>query len=203
MSDCCSKSSNISNSSQSSFPKKYTCPVNDRKYGLVSALTIKNHINAPWAWLTKEQGYYFCSDPACAVVYFGQDGEITETGSLRTEVGIKSEFVGALVCYFFGVTMAQAKSSPIAREFVVSQTQRKVCACESRNPIGLVLPGGFFGRILIHLLPRSVCYTASTVLCAIVEVLPWFMKKTIALIVRVGCERLYSVLTMALFQRPV
>lgn len=131
MPDCCTTLDE-----STPFPIKHTCPVNGKEYGLVSSLTIKHHIKAPWAWAKKPQGYYFCSDPDCDVVYFGQDDSLIEKSALRTEVGIKEKGDRVLVCYCYGVTKAEAKSNPAIREFIVEETRKKHCACESRNPSG-------------------------------------------------------------------
>ena len=131
MSDCCSTSCTTD-----VFPKKHICPVNGKEYGLVSSNTIKHHVKAPWAWSEKNQGYYFCSDPNCRVVYFGQDDSIIEKEAVRTEVGVKERSENALVCYCYGISKLDAQTNPRIREFVVEETKQKRCACESRNPSG-------------------------------------------------------------------
>lgn len=131
MSDCCSTACN-----KNSYPKKHTCPGNKRQYGQVLVKTIKHHIKAPWLWQEKDQGYYFCSDPDCSVVYFGQDNSVIERSSVRTEVGVKEKSENALICYCFGITKAEAKKNPVIGQFVVEETKRKQCACEARNPSG-------------------------------------------------------------------
>jgi hypothetical protein len=131
MSDCC-----LSSCTKTAYPKKHTCPVNGKEYGLVSSSTIKHHIKEPWLWNEIAQGYYFCSDPTCEVVYFGQDDSVINKSSMRTEVGIKENDENALLCYCYGVTKAEAKNSPGIRDFVVQETQKQHCACESRNPSG-------------------------------------------------------------------
>lgn len=131
MSDCCSKSNETD-----SFPKKYACPANGTEYNSVSTQTIKHHVKTPWMWHPEKQGYYFCSDPDCPVVYFGQDGSVIKSDALRTEVGIKSKSDDALVCYCYGITKADASSDPLARQFVVEEKKNKRCACKARNPSG-------------------------------------------------------------------
>lgn len=103
---------------------------------MVSPKTIKHHIKEPWSWNEKHQGYYFCSDPDCSVVYFGQDDSVIEKKLVRTEIGVKENSENALVCYCFGVTKAQATISALARQFVLEETKQKECACETRNPSG-------------------------------------------------------------------
>ncbi|WP_426416181.1 putative iron-sulfur cluster-binding metallochaperone [Aestuariirhabdus sp. LZHN29] len=138
MSDCCSTSC-----STTAFPKRHVCPSNGKEYGFVSPETIKHHIKAPWAWVAKDQGYYFCSDPDCSVVYFGQDNSVIEKASVRTEVGVKENSDGSLVCYCYGVTRAEAKSNSSIRQFVIEETRQNHCACESRNPSGRCCLGEF------------------------------------------------------------
>ncbi|MGR8931367.1 MAG: putative iron-sulfur cluster-binding metallochaperone, partial [Gammaproteobacteria bacterium] len=118
MSDCCSTSF-----ATASFPKRHVCPVNGKEYGLVSSSTIKQHIKSPWLWNEKNQGYYFCSDPNCEVVYFGQDDSVIEKSSVRTEIGVKETSENALVCYCYGVTKAEARSDASIRDFVAGQTK--------------------------------------------------------------------------------
>ena len=131
MSDCCPTSC-----TQAEFPKRHACPVNGKAYGLVSAVTIRHHIKAPWQWQARDQGYYFCSDPDCPVVYFGQDGSVIEKRSVRTQIGVKDKSDNALVCYCYGVTKSEAQSNPLVRQFVMEQTKQRQCACETRNPSG-------------------------------------------------------------------
>lgn len=68
MTNCCS-----SLELTSTLPKKHICPVNGHQYFNVAITTIMHHINDPWNWQYSDQGYYYCTDPECNVVYFGQD----------------------------------------------------------------------------------------------------------------------------------
>ena len=130
MTNCCSSSDK-----PQAHPKKYKCPVNGKSYNSVSSTTIIHHINEPWSWDNKQQGYYFCNDPDCEVVYFGEDDSIISKTSLRTEVGIKETNPNSLVCYCFGVSKAKSVSQNI-KEFVIKNTKEKTCACTTRNPSG-------------------------------------------------------------------
>ncbi len=131
MTDCCSTSDNTV-----SAPRKRACPVNGKKYALVSAATIRHHMKNPWSWEEVDQGYYFCDDPECSVVYFGQDNFVLETTDLRTSVGIKDSTKKAIVCYCYGVSIADAKNNLKIRDFVLEETKRQRCACEVFNPSG-------------------------------------------------------------------
>ena len=130
MSNCCSSSNNSQEK-----PKQHKCPVNGKLYKGVSPSTILHHINEPWNWSNKDQGYYFCDDPDCDVVYFGEDDSIIKKSSLRTEVGVKEKTDSSLICYCFGVSRAESKSQQI-KEFVIQKTKDKACACVTRNPAG-------------------------------------------------------------------
>ncbi|HHT00178.1 MAG TPA: hypothetical protein ENK73_04905 [Thiomicrospira sp.] len=131
MANCCSTSSKP----VQEYPNKHRCPVNEKSYRSVSPSTILHHINEPWNWQNKEQGYYFCEDPDCEVVYFGEDDSVINKSSLRTEVGIKESNSQALICYCFGVSKEKSTSQAI-KDFVVQNTKEKTCACSARNPSG-------------------------------------------------------------------
>ena len=130
MTNCC-----FSSERSKVQPKKYKCPVNGKLYKSVLPTTILHHINEPWNWQSKQQGYYFCEDPDCEVVYFAEDDSIIRQSSLRTEVGIKVSNPDSLVCYCFGISKADSSSQEI-KEFVIKNTKDKKCACTTRNPSG-------------------------------------------------------------------
>jgi len=93
--------------------------VNGKEYKEVSEKTILHHIKEPWHWKGKDQRYYFCDDPDCNVVYFGQDDSVIEKSDVRTRVGIKEKSGDALVCYCFGVTIDGAATQSETRTFVI------------------------------------------------------------------------------------
>jgi len=130
MSDCCSTST------CETRVDRHRCPVNGREYSQVAATTILHHLNQPWCNELKPQRYFFCDDPDCYVVYFGEDNRVIEKAALRTQVGIKSHSDDAPLCYCFGVSRRDAINNPSIRDFVVQQTREKHCACETRNPSG-------------------------------------------------------------------
>lgn len=131
MSECC-----VDPKSGDAVPKRHRCPINGKPYAAVSPVTIKHQLRKPWNWQAKEQGYYFCRDPHCQVVYFGQDDCVIEQSALRTVVGIKEQADSALVCYCFGVTREDAAANPEIRTFVLQETRSGSCACATRNPSG-------------------------------------------------------------------
>jgi len=116
------------------FPSKGKCPVNSKLYSSVPRETITKHIKNPWNWQDKKQGYYFCDDSDCDVVYFGQDGSIITREQLRTKVGIKEKSQKFLLCYCYGVMVNDV--NPNVKTFVIEKTKNNECACESMNPSG-------------------------------------------------------------------
>ena len=132
MSCCSTSSSDQINSS----PRKLNCPVNGKAYLSVSPTTISHHLKKSWNWKATQQGYYFCSDTECEVVYFAEDGSVINTSELRTSVGVKEMKPDSLLCYCYGVTLNDAKSDANIKAFVVQKTKADECACNSRNPSG-------------------------------------------------------------------
>ncbi len=127
MSECCS----TSNSS-----RKHICPSNGKAYIQVSTRTILHHISQPWLHKLNDTNYYFCTDPNCEVIYFGQDNTVINKSMLRTEVGIKEKSNNALICYCFGVTKKEAEENPGIKDYVIEQTKNHTCSCETSNPSG-------------------------------------------------------------------
>jgi len=136
MSCCNDTSCDQSNTETHPVPRKLNCPVNGKTCLPVEPKTISHHLKHPWNWQATKQGYYFCSDPECDVVYFSQDGSMIKTPELRTTVGVKKMNPESLICYCYGVTLDDAKSNPAIKAFVKQKTKANECACDSRNPSG-------------------------------------------------------------------
>lgn len=136
MSHCCSNSKKNENVVIRKSPKKQACPVNQQDYILVLLKTVLHHIKNSWSTNLKEQGYYFCNDSECDVVYFGEDGLVIKTNALRTQIAIKEKDDNALVCHCFGISQADAKNNSEIKKFVLQQTKTGNCSCETRNPSG-------------------------------------------------------------------
>jgi hypothetical protein len=131
MSDCCS-----THESKAAHPKKRPCPNNGLEGAEVSARTISHHLKEAWKWQDKGIRYFFCSDPGCDVVYFGEDDSIITKAQLRTVVGVKEAAHDTPACYCFGVSKADAINNPAIREYVMAQTKRAQCSCDVSNPSG-------------------------------------------------------------------
>ena len=131
MSDCCSTTE-----IKAANPKKRCCPENGLAGTEVTAKTISHHLKQAWKWKSDGIRYFFCSDPECGVVYFGDDDSTITKTQLRTTVGVKETSKDALACYCFGVSKADAINDPSIREYVMSQTKLAQCSCEVSNPSG-------------------------------------------------------------------
>jgi hypothetical protein len=131
MSDCCS-----TDKVMSTFPRKQTCPSNHHDYFLVPLKTVLHHVKYSWQANLKDQGYYFCNDPECDIVYFGEDGSVINKTELRTKIAAKEKDDEALVCYCFGVSLSNAKENSDIKNFVIQQTKVGHCSCETSNPSG-------------------------------------------------------------------
>lgn len=130
MSDCCSTPRGTES------PKKHRCPVNGVECSRVTLKTLLHHIKMPWTWREKKQGYYFCEDPNCDVVYFGEDDSVVTKAEVRTSVGVKETSKDALICYCFGISKADLFSNPSLKSYVTKNTQAGLCSCETSNPSG-------------------------------------------------------------------
>ena len=131
MSDCCSTTE-----SKPAHPKKMACPGNGVAGTEVSDKTISHHIKQSWLWKDAGVRYFFCGDPECEIVYFGEDGSVINKNQLRTKVGVKESSDETLACYCFGVTKADALADDTIREYVKFQTKHAQCSCEVSNPSG-------------------------------------------------------------------
>lgn len=131
MSECCS-----SGVCDDVHRKKQCCPVNGQECTEVGVQTISHHIKEAWNWKPTAKRYFFCDDPACELVYFGDDGSTIPKSHLRTPVGVKEMSDDGLLCYCFGVTKLNYLSNPATRDFVVAQTKAGQCSCDTSNPSG-------------------------------------------------------------------
>ena len=131
MSNCCSSEKNGKKS-----PRKLLCPINQKNYISVELRTVLHHIKNSWGADLKEQGYYFCDDKDCDVVYFGEDNSIIKKSELRTIISAKENNDDALVCHCFGVSQKEAMKNSAIKDFVIQQTKIGNCSCETSNPSG-------------------------------------------------------------------
>ena len=120
-----------------SAPRTARCPINGKRYKAVGFNTVLHHVRRPWERRLTEQGYYFCTDPDCEVVYFGEDDSTLSVDELRMEVGHKSSSDDRPLCYCFDITYADIQTrGDEPRDFVVERTRDGSCDCAIRNPSG-------------------------------------------------------------------
>jgi len=131
MSDCCD-----ANQCSIERPDSLECPGNGKTYMSVEFKTVMQQLNSPWERELNDQGYYFCHDPECAVVYFGEDGSLLRQADLRTAIGQKSKRPDRTLCYCFGVTLEDYLAAKPIKDFVIEQTKSGNCSCDIRNPSG-------------------------------------------------------------------
>ena len=116
--------------------RRHRCPTNGVAYPSVSEKTMLHHLKTPWNVNVRDQRYYYCDDPECSVVYFGEDNEVFSVEALRTPVGMKSRDINATICYCFGVSKREAATDPAVKAYVTEKTKTGQCACEVKNPYG-------------------------------------------------------------------
>ncbi len=121
---------------EEALAKKRVCPLNGIAYNEVPARTIAYHIKDAWDWRPTSGRYYFCDDPECDVVYFGEDGSTLVKSQLRTRVGVKEACDDGLLCYCFGVTTGDFQRHGVTRDYVMAQTKAGLCSCATGNPSG-------------------------------------------------------------------
>lgn len=131
MTSCCTSAS-----CDAIHSNKHRCPVNGQAYSEVPARTIAHHILDSWHWQQTANEYFFCDDPSCDVVYFGDDGSTIVKSQLRIPVGVKETAADTLLCYCFGVSKKDFQTDPTTRDFVIAQTKADLCSCETSNPSG-------------------------------------------------------------------
>lgn len=145
MGNCCSSGSKKSSADTyctTEIPETAHCPADGQSCRSVELRTVLHHLKRPHANRPKTQGYYFCDNNECDVVYFGQDGYVITRHDVRNEVGQKSRSPDRVICYCFGITEREVldemehQRSNSAREFVIEQTRLHNCACIVRNPSG-------------------------------------------------------------------
>ena len=127
------------NNNKTTAPRKATCPINGLSYSRVKVKTILHQVKKPWRLNLLDQYYFFCDDPNCDVVYFGQDKSTLVRNDLRISVGQKSQDQDKTICYCFDVQFSDLdseKAQEKSKAFVVEQTKNSTCDCEIRNPSG-------------------------------------------------------------------
>jgi hypothetical protein len=127
------------NNNKLAASRKAVCPINGLSYSRVKIKTILHQVKKPWQLNILDQNYFFCDDPNCDVVYFGEDNSTLFRNDLRISVGQKSQDREKTICYCFDVKFSDLgadRTQEKAKTFVVEQTKNGSCDCELRNPSG-------------------------------------------------------------------
>ena len=135
MSNCCASSGCRSNTDA-------RCPVSGTKGAGVELQTVKAMLTEVALRQVTTAVHRFCSDPACHIVYFAEDGRTFSKADLRVPVWQKEPAGARVVCYCFGENEANirceveinGKSDAVER--VRAHIKAGRCACEVRNPRG-------------------------------------------------------------------
>ena len=130
MSDCCSSASASDRTVQAA------CPRCGGRCNHVAHRTLLHHLREPWHSPLAAESYFFCGNPTCELVYFGDNGTQIVGDQLRTPVGQKLTGDERLLCYCFGITAGMYRDDPSLKGYVSRYTREGQCACEIRNPSG-------------------------------------------------------------------
>lgn len=135
MSDCCG------NPDQANHPKH--CPACSQVGKPVSSVTLHSLlVSEALLGLSDESEFRFCASKTCPVVYFGNDGQTFEAGSLRVPVWQKTDDPTVPVCYCFGWSEARIRQEHLqtgkttAITSISALVKAGECACEVNNPQG-------------------------------------------------------------------
>jgi hypothetical protein len=113
------------------------CPANGKEGLSVPLKTVKNFLTGKaLARLDPESPHHLCQDPACPVVYYGEEG-VYALAEVRFPVYDKG---ASWVCYCFDRTKEALQEALSRGEDPVAQVEEGVragrCACDQRNPRG-------------------------------------------------------------------
>lgn len=116
--------------------RRSACPECGTGSQEVSEQTIVRHLSTPASWEPSAARHYFCANPGCDTVYFGDDGSRIPRAMLHTRVGIKDDDSASLLCYCFKLSRADFEGNANLLRFVSKKTRAGECSCESSNPSG-------------------------------------------------------------------
>ncbi len=150
MSDCCSVSGQPTTTVLNEDRTAATSATCVRCGGVgrsVERKTVLHHVRHELLDRVNGEGYRFCSDSSCSIVYYGDRGTRFTTNDLRELVTVKANGDERPICYCFGFTEGDARRE-IARQGstaipvrITQLTKAEVCACEVRNPAGVCCLG--------------------------------------------------------------
>ena len=138
MAECCSVGE-----SGKQAPAVMSCPESGTHSKRVDLLTVRSLVrHLPLGM--PDTPYYYCTAPACDVVYFPYEvgAPMFRRADLLVRVWSKEQGDGAPICYCFGFSkqdilqeIATSGTSNVS-EKVKREVQAGHCACEVKNPSG-------------------------------------------------------------------
>ena len=149
MSNCCTSERSEDNcavTTSDAHPASHCldCGVEGRPIALQ---TILHHVKHEHLARVTGEAYRFCSDPKCAVVYFGEGGTRFTVDEVRELVSAKTTGDARPVCYCFGFKEGDVReeitregTSKIPKQ-INDLVKTGMCACEVRNPAGVCCIG--------------------------------------------------------------
>jgi hypothetical protein len=113
--------------------KEDICKICSQKGHSVKEITLKQFIKKP---LSDYNGFYFCKNPNCDVIYFNNTSNIyLKKEHINTKVGLKEG--KGLICYCFDYKVEDVKQNG---QEIINQINQKIkefgCECEIKNPTG-------------------------------------------------------------------
>lgn len=129
------------------------CPSCGDRGAAVQVQTVKALLTDVALRRVQATHYWFCSEPSCAVVYFGDAGDHFGTRDLRVPVWQKEPSGARLLCYCFGETESAMRAETVARgrtvavERIRDHIAARRCACDIRNPRGACCLGDVIAAV--------------------------------------------------------
>lgn len=136
MSDCCCPPKSSTTASVA------LCAECGTKGRSVERRTVLHHLRSELLARVSDGDYWFCSAPACAVVYYNTCREVFTVNDVREIVTAKASGEARPICYCFGFTEGdirrEIRESGETRVLaqITQWTKEKLCACKIRNPSG-------------------------------------------------------------------
>jgi hypothetical protein len=129
------------------------CPGCGQRGTAVQLLTVKALVTEIALRRIQRTHYWFCSNSACEVVYFGDAGDRFNTEDVRVPVWQKQIPGSRLLCYCFAETetVIRAELLSSGRADVVERIREHItsqrCACDIRNPRGACCLGDVIAAV--------------------------------------------------------
>ena len=133
---------NAPNRNQTS-KQKPICPQCKKPGKKVELLTVRALIQKDYIDTILEEGYSFCANPDCVVVYYAASSNgIIKKDRVKTRVGLKEKEEPRPVCYCFGTTVEdihreirETAKSTVEKD-ISDKIEARLCHCEDANPEG-------------------------------------------------------------------